>query len=247
VRRLRPSDVLFLKQKMGSGNVICSYNDFVDFTTKWWGPLRRVVAWLGSDWRKTERELLVHGFLNRAATEERLRGKAPGTFLLRFSDSRPGELVLSAVMAASTTTGVASGEVDTTVGMPPPSRTPQPLSLAPLPLERGPNHVQRDGANPQAGDVGHDQASAAAGPSVTVATAGATTATATTPLKVEHCLVVFGAGWCALKRTFEGAQRQDRREYATLAELVLGTPSLQFIEPNVPKARAFRSDTHAGN
>eukprot|EP01042_Synura_sphagnicola_P000537 gene537-574_t len=41
--------------------------------------------------------LVVHGYLSRNDSERKLEGKRPGTFLVRFSESQPGQLVVSFV------------------------------------------------------------------------------------------------------------------------------------------------------
>lgn len=47
-----------------------------------------------NEWANIE-PVMVHGFLGRMEAERKLRGHVPGTFLLRFSESRPGGLVVS--------------------------------------------------------------------------------------------------------------------------------------------------------
>ena len=280
VRRFSASDVSFLQQMVGmaraagkkqaaasqrgggghghsyregNGHQTCSYDDFVHFT-RWWAPLRGVVAWLGADWRKTGTELLVHGFLTRVAANQKLQGLAPGTFLLRFSESKPGKLVVAfndrprsapeAPRGATVATGGARGGAGATTRITPPLTSSQPLSVAPLSLAQSPPPQQHiDGANPQAGDVGRDHASSAAG-STTTSSRATTTSTATTAatLVINHCLVDVRGGCCAI--TFEEGLRQ---EYSTLAALVLDCRRLEFIEPHVPKAQAFRSDARGGS
>ena len=100
MRRLTDSDVSFLQQMVaikrtegveeaaasqrgggghghsyreGNGHQTCSYDDFVHFT-RWWAPLRGVVAWLGADWRKVGADLMVHGFLTGASANQKLQG-----------------------------------------------------------------------------------------------------------------------------------------------------------------------------
>ena len=61
---------------------------------KWWAPVRTVVAWLGVDWRAAA-PVRVHGFVDRRAAEAKLAGRPAGTFLLRFSESKAGKLVIT--------------------------------------------------------------------------------------------------------------------------------------------------------
>jgi hypothetical protein len=208
----------------GEGQRTCSFDDFVAFA-KWWAPLRSVVAWLGAAWRGGAQQasrgsghaggspagLLVHGFLTRAAANALLQGRAPGTFLLRFSESKPGKLVIAF------------------------NDRPRPLSLdLPLPLD-----LPQDGSNPQAGDHGRDQPP---GPASAAAAAALAAAPAPAALVTYHCLVDVRGGCCAI--TFEEGLRQ---EYPTLASLVLDCRRLECVEPDVPKAHAFRSHVPAGN
>ncbi|CAM9674291.1 unnamed protein product [Ectocarpus sp. 4 AP-2014] len=76
----------------GNGNVI-SLEAFVEFSL-WWAPLMTTLSLLRDDWASTD-PTRVHGFISRIAAERQLLERERGTFLLRFSESQPGELVVS--------------------------------------------------------------------------------------------------------------------------------------------------------
>ncbi|CAB1112357.1 unnamed protein product [Ectocarpus sp. CCAP 1310/34] len=76
----------------GNGNVI-SLEAFVEFSL-WWAPLMTTLSLLRNDWASTN-PTRVHGFISRIAAERQLLERERGTFLLRFSESQPGELVVS--------------------------------------------------------------------------------------------------------------------------------------------------------
>lgn len=59
------------------------------------------LSFLRNNWTST-RPILVHGFIGRMAAERRLRQSKPGTFLLRFSESKNGALVVSFTEHVST-------------------------------------------------------------------------------------------------------------------------------------------------
>ncbi|CAM9924266.1 unnamed protein product [Ectocarpus sp. 12 AP-2014] len=70
-----------------------SVEAFAKFS-RWWAPLMVTLRIIRNDWART-RPVRVHGFIGRLATGEKLRSRARGTFLLRFSESHPGKLVIS--------------------------------------------------------------------------------------------------------------------------------------------------------
>ncbi|CAM9759163.1 unnamed protein product [Ectocarpus sp. 6 AP-2014] len=76
----------------GDGDVI-SLDAFVEFSL-WWAPLMPTLSLLRNDWASTN-PTRVHGFISRIAAERQLLERERGTFLLRFSESQPGELVVS--------------------------------------------------------------------------------------------------------------------------------------------------------
>ncbi|CAM9781867.1 unnamed protein product [Ectocarpus sp. 6 AP-2014] len=69
-----------------------SVEAFAKFS-RWWAPLMGTLGIIRNDWART-RPVRVHGFIGRLATDEKLR-RARGAFLLRFSESHPGKLVVS--------------------------------------------------------------------------------------------------------------------------------------------------------
>ncbi|CBJ30255.1 SH2 domain containing protein [Ectocarpus siliculosus] len=69
-----------------------SVETFAKFS-RWWVPLMGTLGIIRNDWART-RPVFVHGFIGRLETDENLR-RARGAFLLRFSESHPGKLVIS--------------------------------------------------------------------------------------------------------------------------------------------------------
>lgn len=72
---------------------IISIEAFMKFST-WWAPLMTTLSRLRNDWASTN-PVRVEGFVGRLEAERKLLAKERGTFLLRFSESRPGALVVS--------------------------------------------------------------------------------------------------------------------------------------------------------
>ncbi|CAN0465340.1 unnamed protein product, partial [Hapterophycus canaliculatus] len=72
---------------------IVSLEAFVEFSL-WWAPLMGTLSLLKNDWASTD-PIRVHGFIGRLAAERKLGQMEPGTFLLRFSESKQGALVIS--------------------------------------------------------------------------------------------------------------------------------------------------------
>ena len=66
---------------------------FTEFS-KWWGPLITTLSRLRNDWSSTS-PVRVHGFVGRQKACKMLLEKEVGTFLLRFSESVAGALVIS--------------------------------------------------------------------------------------------------------------------------------------------------------
>ena len=95
VRQLTSSDVSFLRSVMAKltaatepaspaeTSSVVSYGNWVAFAA-WWAPVRRIIKWLRADWSGGK----VHGFLDRRAADKLLAGRPPGTFLLRFSETK---------------------------------------------------------------------------------------------------------------------------------------------------------------
>ena len=62
---------------------------------EWWGPLLKSLSYLKPEFSCKD-PIIIHGFLNRVKTESILSSKnMVGVFLLRFSESHPGYLVVS--------------------------------------------------------------------------------------------------------------------------------------------------------
>lgn len=68
---------------------------FIVFCEEWWGPLLKTLRILKVEFSCRE-PMIIHGFLSRQKTEEKLLGTgAEGVFMLRFSESQKGHLVVS--------------------------------------------------------------------------------------------------------------------------------------------------------
>eukprot|EP00752_Nemacystus_decipiens_P002493 g2344.t1 len=76
----------------GSDDVI-PLEAFLEFSL-WWAPLMRTLSLLRNDWASMA-PVRVHGFISRLVAERKLQQKERGTFLLRFSESMQGTLVVS--------------------------------------------------------------------------------------------------------------------------------------------------------
>ena len=70
-----------------------SIEAFVRFSD-WWAPVMKTLSRLREDLSLTDL-VRSHWFLGRNETDELLSQQEEGTFLLRFSESRPGSLVIS--------------------------------------------------------------------------------------------------------------------------------------------------------
>ncbi|CAN0049952.1 unnamed protein product, partial [Laminaria digitata] len=70
-----------------------SIEAFTEFS-KWWAPLMTTLSRLRNDWSSTS-PVRVHGFMGRQEACTKLEEQEVGTFLLRFSESVPGALVIS--------------------------------------------------------------------------------------------------------------------------------------------------------
>ena len=77
----------------GDDEDIISLEAFVSFS-EWWAPLMITLSRLRNDWASTN-PVRVEGFVGRLEAERKLLLKERGTFLLRFSESRSGALVVS--------------------------------------------------------------------------------------------------------------------------------------------------------
>ncbi|CBJ30253.1 SH2 domain containing protein [Ectocarpus siliculosus] len=70
-----------------------SVEAFAKFS-QWWAPLISTLGIIRNDWART-RPVRVHGFMSRLAAKRLLMQRECGTFLLRFSESKMGALVIS--------------------------------------------------------------------------------------------------------------------------------------------------------
>lgn len=70
-----------------------SVEAFAKFS-QWWAPLMATLGIIRNDWART-RPVRVHGFMSRVAAKRLLMQRECGTFLLRFSESKMGALVIS--------------------------------------------------------------------------------------------------------------------------------------------------------
>lgn len=74
---------------------VVTLKTFVNFCTRWWKPVVDTVSRMLDDWTAMK-PTKVHGFISRSKAESLLlSSRKPGVFLFRFSESRPGILVLT--------------------------------------------------------------------------------------------------------------------------------------------------------
>jgi hypothetical protein len=105
-RRLTKDDAKFLfhRMQLDQSSVVTSTRGHVDYLVErsrymvfceWWAPLLQSLTILNTEF-SCKKPILIHGFLNRQKTEETLlSAKEVGVFLLRFSESHAGYLVVS--------------------------------------------------------------------------------------------------------------------------------------------------------
>src|SRR3546814_13135840 len=62
----------------------------------WWGPVLDTLVRIAPEWYSSS-PIMVHGFVGRLTVCDWLSTKEPGVFVLRFSESYPGFLVISFV------------------------------------------------------------------------------------------------------------------------------------------------------
>ena len=68
---------------------------FVKFCRKWWEPVMTTLSRIPEEWA-SDNPVKVHGFIDRLEAERKLlETNQSGMFLLRFSESRPGCLILT--------------------------------------------------------------------------------------------------------------------------------------------------------
>ena len=73
-----------------------SIEAFVQFC-KWWKKTMATTSRMLTDW-VSMRPIKIHGFVSRETAESMLRKEEPGTFLLRFSESKPGLMEISVIL-----------------------------------------------------------------------------------------------------------------------------------------------------
>lgn len=105
-RRLTKDDAKFLfhRMQLDQSSVVNSTRGHVDYVVErsrfmvfceWWAPLLQALTILNTEF-SCKKPILIHGFLNRQKTEDTLlSAKEVGVFLLRFSESHAGYLVVS--------------------------------------------------------------------------------------------------------------------------------------------------------
>lgn len=105
-RRLTKDDAKFVfhRMQLDQSSVVNSNRGHVDYTVersrymifcKWWAPLLQSLSILNAEF-SCKNPIIIHGFLNRQKTEEKLLSvDKVGVFLLRFSESQAGYLVVS--------------------------------------------------------------------------------------------------------------------------------------------------------
>ena len=68
---------------------------FERFCRRWWEPVMTTLSRIPEEWA-SDNPVKVHGFIDRLEAERKLsETNRPGMFLLRFSESRPGRLILT--------------------------------------------------------------------------------------------------------------------------------------------------------
>ena len=72
-----------------------SIEAFVQFC-EWWKKTMATTSRMLADW-VSKQPIKIHGFVSRKRAESMLQKKEPGTFLLRFSESKPGLMSISAI------------------------------------------------------------------------------------------------------------------------------------------------------
>ena len=105
-RRLTKDDAKFLfhRMQLDQSSVVNSTRGHVDYVVErsrfmvfceWWAPLLKSLTILNTEF-SCKKPILIHGFMNRQKTEDTLlSAKEVGVFLLRFSESHAGYLVVS--------------------------------------------------------------------------------------------------------------------------------------------------------
>ncbi|GMH89980.1 hypothetical protein TrVE_jg7058 [Triparma verrucosa] len=96
-RQLDPNtEMKFIKARLSSEplrNDMVTFEQFIKFC-EWWSPSLLTLIKLSSIWQ-CQQPLLLHGFYGRTVSQNALKGKRVGTFLIRLSESRYGWLAIS--------------------------------------------------------------------------------------------------------------------------------------------------------
>lgn len=71
-----------------------SLEEFASFSQWWLGPVMDTMSKIQNDWAAID-PLKVHGFISRTRAKRKLMTtRLPGVYILRFSDTNPGSLIL---------------------------------------------------------------------------------------------------------------------------------------------------------
>ena len=95
IRCLSDIDIDFLMNKLATNKELVTQQDFARFCSIW-VPILTLGVMVSKEWMCMD-PILIEGLLERKAVDSRLSGKDVGTFLVRFSTSRPGRLSISFV------------------------------------------------------------------------------------------------------------------------------------------------------
>lgn len=80
---------------------VVSVEAFKIFCERWWAPLMTTLSQVKEDWVKVNPAVIIMGFVGKIEAENKLLTLNRGTFLLRFSESAPGRLVVSYTASVS--------------------------------------------------------------------------------------------------------------------------------------------------
>ncbi|CAN0424624.1 unnamed protein product [Discosporangium mesarthrocarpum] len=106
---MNEEDLRFIQSLLGrQGHQPDTLAAFVGFS-RWWSPLLKTLSLVREEWGSVA-PVLVHGFMARRTAEKRLKGRDRGTFLLRFSESRAGALVITFSDRARQAPGASASE-----------------------------------------------------------------------------------------------------------------------------------------
>ena len=84
-----------LNQPKGDVEDTICLKTFKRFCRRWWEPVMTTLSRIPEEW-ESDNPVKVHGFIDRLEAERKLlKTNQPGMFLLRFSESRPGDLILT--------------------------------------------------------------------------------------------------------------------------------------------------------